>query len=320
MMLTILRYHRPNYRAPNLDEHRQTFSDHKRQVWHVLYRDKVVPQTPFSNTLGIDGPIYPLAKFRMPKGNKDEQWLEKRDKAYQALRTLWKAARNGYQAMLSPRGVSQRFVDPQLEQMKQGESGDHLAQLDVEKEQILERLRTPNVRARPVLKPDIVPQFDTSSGIFPERYSQQPSKEKLKTRPHDVASTSSLPSVSVELVEKQTPALYQIRPGSTAYRAATALFPDPNDNPAKKCLDWLDFVTAMTEFGFRVEHRGGSAFTFKGNIKLAATPSDTCFRSINFHRPHPSTEMSPILLQGMGRRLNRRYGWQRENFQTSDSA
>ena len=83
-----------------------------------------------------------------------------------------------------------------------------------------------------------------------------------------------------------------------------------------KAIVWLDLASTMHTLGFAAEHRGGSTFTFKGAIRLPNDPLAPQKRSISVHMPHPSPETSPISLQSLGRRCNRRFGWVRANFAT----
>ena len=94
------------------------------------------------------------------------------------------------------------------------------------------------------------------------------------------------------------------------------MFPDRSNGIEEggKTVEWLDFLSMMKKLGSAVEHRGSSAFTFRGAIRLPSDLLTLRKRSIRVHMPHPSTEMSPILLQSLGRRCNRMFGWQRANF------
>ena len=315
--MMLVKYHRPIFTISHTDGSTSDTCNFDRQAWRVFVPEKTKPDITTCTSIGLGTTIFPLDQFRMPKGPKNEEWLTKSDRVRKSLRTLWAVARGGYQAMLASKDIAQAFIEPQLEQMKQGETPAHLQQIEVEKQKILESLNAARLRVLPKPKEDTVPQFGTSTDSPPARYIPQPPKEKTKTRPSDISSVSELPLVSEE-PDKPSPVLYQLQPNSMAYRLASLLFPDGDDDPNKGGADWVEFVTAMTEYGFRAEPRGGSVFTFKGMVKVAETPAETCLRSINFHRPHPSTELSPITLRGMGRRLNRRFGWQRENFQTTD--
>lgn len=71
-------------------------------------------------------------------------------------------------------------------------------------------------------------------------------------------------------------------------------------------VEWSDFVSLLAEMGFVEVRRSGSARTFK-----------SAKASITFHKPHPSTEMGPATIWRIGRRLLKRFGWEREMFGTA---
>ena len=98
------------------------------------------------------------------------------------------------------------------------------------------------------------------------------------------------------------------------------MFPDRSKGLEEggKTIDWVDLVSTMHILGFAAEHRGGSAFTFRGAVRLPRDPSTPQKKSISVHMPHPSPELGPISLQSLGRRRNRRFGWQRANFATEE--
>ena len=81
------------------------------------------------------------ARFRLPAGRRDKQWLSQRDQAQQNLSDLWKKARHVYQMTIEASKVSQFLIEPQLAMMKQGDSPENKAQLEIERQQIPGRLR-----------------------------------------------------------------------------------------------------------------------------------------------------------------------------------
>lgn len=268
--------------------------------------------------------------FRMPTGRRDEHWLAQRDRAYQNLSDLWKKARHAYQQILRSSTVPQKLIEPELAMMKQGDSPENKARLDLERQQILGRLEAVKRKA---MAESATPPKDFASAFnaqhnLPDYRTQQPAKEKTKTRP-DITSASAVLHAKyaaafanlaldeeTDKAEKPPPTLYTFKRNSTEFQTLSSMFPDRSKGieEAGKTMDWLDFVSTMKALGFTAEHRGGSSFTFKGAIRLPHDPSNLHKRSIGVHMPHPSTEMGPILLQSLGRRCNRRFGWQRGNF------
>ena len=328
-MLSILELHRPNFGYMEKNPFHQS-----RQAWLVHSRLLIRPLDFNSARLDLDSTSASSANFRMPTGRRDEQWLTERDRAQQNLGRLWKRAKDTYQRMLEASEVPPNATETQLAMMKQGDSLEYKAQLDLEKRQILSHLEAARQRT---LARSMVPHKDTPGGFLtqpdhPADRTQKPAKEKAKTRP-DSASASlhtRFATAFKDLVideeiheaEKPAPILYTLERESITRQVISLMFPDRSNGIEErgKTVDWLEFVSTMNALGFGAEHRGGSAFAFKGAIKLPHDPSTLHKRSISVHMPHPSTEMGPILLQSLGRRCNRRFGWQRGNFAVDEKA
>lgn len=87
-------------------------------------------------------------------------------------------------------------------------------------------------------------------------------------------------------------------------------------------IQWVDFITTMNEMGFQGEHRGGSEWTFRsfgddqaGGTQTILEGSTQVKRSIVIHQPHPDPKMGAVRLQQIGKRLWRRFGWERQRFE-----
>lgn len=318
-MMKLLDLHRPSFGLPGLDTLQET-----RGAWQVLSKlwQDPVPMT--SAEMGSGSLVNPLNQFRMPTGRKDEKWLIRRDIAHSALRNLWVKARDTYQTMLKTTGVPQDCIDPQLEWMKQCDSLENVAQLDSEKRMILDRLKAAKERAlaRKAAPPqEEIISFNAQQEAEVKYRVPKPIKAKTKTRRDDASEPHSLPEDSKGAVEETPIVLYKLKPASITEKVVRLMFPDPNEDVTKEKsrIDWMGFVAAMKTFGFRAEHRGGSAFTFKGEIMLPDTTLAAQKRSFTVHRPHPDTEMGPFNLRILGKRCNRRFDWQRANFAVDEN-
>lgn len=200
--------------------------------------------------------------------------------------------------------VSQSLIGPQLAMMKQGVSPENKAQLEVERQQILGRLRA--ARQRAVAKSAILPK-DTASGFPADRdqiapHIQEPAKEKTKTRPDTPSASTSLHAKyaaafatlamddEVDEREEPPPVLYTLKRSSIAYQVIALMSPDRSKGieEAGKAIVWLDLVSTVHTLGFAAEHRGGFAFTFKGAIRLPNDPLAPQKRSISVHAPSQS--------------------------------
>lgn len=135
------------------------------------------------------------------------------------------------------------------------------------------------------------------------------SKTRIKSRPSVIHETRVAGTDPKCKISGLPATLYTLKHKSTVYKAVSKLLPsDLEDHRQGGSLPWLNFVAAMLKLGFKAEHCGGSAFTFRGEILLPETPECPQKRSITIHRPHPDDSLSPVLLQSIGRRLSRRFG------------
>ncbi|PGH15321.1 hypothetical protein AJ79_02486 [Helicocarpus griseus UAMH5409] len=86
-----------------------------------------------------------------------------------------------------------------------------------------------------------------------------------------------------------------------AYNMLELIFPD-NAEESCKGINWDDFVHAMSDLGFKAMNGGGSAVVFENNDKII------------FHKPHPSSNIDPVMLHSMGKRMAKWFGRGREVF------
>ena len=87
-----------------------------------------------------------------------------------------------------------------------------------------------------------------------------------------------------------------------SYATLRAMCPESVEE-CRKSVDWNSFVESMVDAGFTASTSGGSIVTF-----------ENAQGKIVFHRPHPEPSTDPIMLQSMGNRMNKWFGWGRETF------
>ncbi|XP_014559917.1 hypothetical protein COCVIDRAFT_90694, partial [Bipolaris victoriae FI3] len=95
-----------------------------------------------------------------------------------------------------------------------------------------------------------------------------------------------------------------------ALKAMKTLFhvPQSDHDDLPKGVKWHEFKRAMAHIGFAVEKLQGSAWQF--------TPGESLHvrRAIQFHEPHPVSDITYIMAKRFGRRLERVYGWNGASF------
>lgn len=130
-------------------------------------------------------------------------------------------------------------------------------------------------------------------------------KEKVKSRPPTTKElVEATTALSLEGVDKEPSEQVLVSVNADSKRLLTRMYvTDPN---AKKNVRWESFVAAMVDAGFSATHSGGSAVTFKDERFGGG--------SIVFHRPHPDPCIDDVMLRGMGRRLSKWFGWDKNSF------
>lgn len=113
------------------------------------------------------------------------------------------------------------------------------------------------------------------------------------------------PEIHLGNVSKQ-----QILVNQRAHKAFKTLFhmstSESGDLP--KSVKWVEFKRAMARAGFSVEKLQGSAWQFAPGDALDAD------QNIQFHEPHPDSDIPYIMAKRFGRRLARAYGWSGDTF------
>ncbi|KAK3696022.1 hypothetical protein LTR37_018164 [Vermiconidia calcicola] len=82
------------------------------------------------------------------------------------------------------------------------------------------------------------------------------------------------------------------------------------EDVSKGVMKWQQFVIAMVDAGCTVTHVGGSAVSFDH----VRNTSNGSLGTIVFHKPHPDLNIDSKMLQIMGRRLKKWFGWDKETF------
>lgn len=170
------------------------------------------------------------------------------------------------------------------------------AQLEKKREQILvdaKKARIPE--SEDVFLP--LPLMDQPSA----RSNPQLAKINYKTRGDSQPEERVPVDDEVRTAELTAPAITVSKRSRATFRY---IFPTALEE-RQKHVDWETFVTSVTDAGLVARNGGGSIVTFE---------DENGGGKIIFHRPHPDPSIDPIMLQSMGRRMNKWFGWSRESF------
>lgn len=127
-------------------------------------------------------------------------------------------------------------------------------------------------------------------------------KKKVKSRP------AEQPLASVKEVDRKVAALEveakRIPVGKRAFEVLGLMFPTTAEE-TQKGIRWELFVHMMIDMEFSARGGGSSAVVFE---KLNTSSSNAKGRIV-FHKPHPDPKIDPIILQSMGKRISKWFGW-----------
>ncbi|KAF2451689.1 hypothetical protein P171DRAFT_347641 [Karstenula rhodostoma CBS 690.94] len=144
--------------------------------------------------------------------------------------------------------------------------------------------------------------FDRGTGVGHAKTKTHGAPSSAQT----AATASSLDSNTKEQSEK----LDHVKVEKRTFKTIKSIFgmhAQAGDVP--KVVKWDEFKRTMIRTGFSAEKLQGSAWQFTplGNTDVG--------RSIQFHEPHPDSDIPYALARRFGRRLERVYGWTRDTFQ-----
>ena len=129
-------------------------------------------------------------------------------------------------------------------------------------------------------------------------------KNKTKTR----GTTDQAPISAEDQAPQQTVSHQSEKPflvDKSTHKVFKTMFytPTTNTGDLPRAVTWADFKRAMAHVGFAVERLQGSAWQFTPGTASNAE------RNIQFHEPHPDSDVPYIMAKRYGRRLGRVYGW-----------
>ena len=147
------------------------------------------------------------------------------------------------------------------------------------------------------------------TGAFDKMSVEDKCKKKTRGAPsYPVKQNDDAAVLPTEHISKATGRPFFV--DQRTHKVFKTLFYTPTSGTGDlpKAVKWADFKRAMVRVGFTVEKLQGSAWQF--------TPSEssTAERNIQFHEPHPDSDIPYVMAKRFGRRLARVYGWSADMF------
>jgi hypothetical protein len=291
-MLATIRLARPQNRNRDLS---QTKNHDDRRAWRNSKHDLKI-----TKSLDTAKALQEFYNTPMPGGGKDQNWIQGFDAVHEKLQAFWQKLHRELEQCHAKTQLSPEDVQANLKPIQMWSSPEHLRLVERRREDVRSKLNRP----KPATDFDVflpLPRSTSDPCHIPTTFP--PAKEKPKTR--GTSAVPPTPAVGPPLSPIETLTITDPHVLSLPRKSLTALrtmFPSTPEERAKT-IDWDAFVTALTDAGFAARNAGGSMVAFERDDG-----------KIVFHKPHPVAKIEPIVLQSMGRRMNRWFGWCRESF------
>ena len=306
MLLTSVRLHRPrnsNRDIENVEQHDD------RKAWRTV--DKI-PKGPLQVSPSTPSALRRLLSLPQLQGQRDRKWLDSFDANHEAPQSVWETIEDGWRDCLEISNFDPADTRELLVALSIWRSPEYLESIQSEHVRVLERVEKKTASVGQTAVSSVDNAGAAKTGVFEQLHStdvdsyQQVRKDKVKARPQDGVAVD----VEVESTERAIqPSKPRIVVKPNAFNILTAMFPAPADRNAMRTIDWDAFVHAMASAGLSATHHGGSAVAFEQDER-----GDGYGGKIIFHKPHPTPKIDPIVLRSMGKRMRKRFGWERDCF------
>ncbi|KAF2446588.1 hypothetical protein P171DRAFT_262495 [Karstenula rhodostoma CBS 690.94] len=288
-MLTTLRLSRPQNTNRTVSD---VLAHDDRKAWRT-YKFK-------DDLLFYDNParaklLEDFYKTPPPSGSKGKDWLQSFDAVHAKIQAFWGRYHRDIELVLKKSRLAPEDARANLVPLEMWNSPEHLQLIEQKRKEVLEQLSKP----KPPAEFDSFLPLPTSSVGSSAIIPSEP-RTKIKTKGEAAAPAAGHGNDA----QPEPGTLFDVRIPVTRKALSTfrAIFPSTAEERSKS-TDWDAFVGAMIDAGLSASSKGGSAFSFEyegGRIV--------------FHKPHPDLKIHPNMLQWMGRRLNKWFGWSRETF------
>ncbi|OAR01728.1 hypothetical protein LLEC1_03268 [Akanthomyces lecanii] len=329
-MLTIVRSHRPRNKAEDPKEVTMTES---RQAWRRpefgRYTDKltevgeeesfIAERRKYINTYTFEtrgiqhhpvvgrqigaSLLNDFYQARPPTGPKTMAWLDQHRQLRAHLEKFWQSIRKTIRRDFEASDFRVTEIDSLMEVVSASLSEAYTREKQQEEDAIIAAIRDGE-------KPQPLQKF--TEDILPADKPAAPRPDKTKTRGQPSSVDRTAPAgdddTTKNCAESHNGAeTIPITVTKHSLDVLHLMFPQKNDKP--KYVLWDRFVHAMADAGFVARNAGGSLVSFKNPQSEGR---------IVFHRPHPDPKIDPIMLQAMGKRMAKWFGWERSLFLLRD--
>ncbi|KAH0291150.1 hypothetical protein M436DRAFT_56638 [Aureobasidium namibiae CBS 147.97] len=304
-MLFALRLHRPAFAHPGIEEVRKLAKEDSTLSTRLLVIDAAAYK---SKLHAFSAESIKLLEQSTPAvGCKNEAWLESRTAERIILNKFWEEARVTFRGELTFTSMEQEEIDDAISVISVSKSTEYTEIVQNERLQVSAAIaaaaaltkNTTNIMTEAA-------SWETGPDVSTLAIEER--AVKPKTRPLQPASASVNDAVplepgfdtKVEFVADQQ----RIAATTRALEVIRKMYPTSTEEVSAKDTDWDLFVHAMNDLNFNARNVGGSGVALEHPSK----------KKIIVHRPHPVAKIDSIMLQSVGKRLQKHFGWSRETF------
>lgn len=294
-LVTAVRLHRPCPRG--FSQHSLTPDEKSRRGWRSW--NVVSGNATAKETEDLSHLLKEFNDAQWPKGVHDQAWLRAATETRRRLSAFWTRARQVRRREISEIGWSKEDIEESIALFSADQTEEYQAELKAEQEEVARFVASQQAKVEQLQQQSsAAPQTVWGGDTQHSKLTLPLGRVKPKSRPHKSADE---PSIAVHDKSDQEPGLSKILVKHESLRLFARMFPS-SKTEAKGITKWAQFVTAMTDAGFSAVHIGGSAVHFGSDEG-----------SIVFHKPHPEPNLDPVMLQNIGRRMEKwfRWGWER---------
>jgi hypothetical protein len=265
-----------------------------RLIWRAAKNNKV-PSVPETSTMVKALKIFHASKT--PAGPQNRGWLQQFKTMHDALQAFWKETSVSYRATYKKSRMSEEDIEYSMRPLQSWDDPEHIERL-TQKQKVIEASwqKSKVIEGEGVFLP-----LPTPSATSAKVDSVQQVKTKAKTRGTPRAEESTEAACAAEEADVSARI---IQLSKSSYTTLRSMFPSTVEE-RQKTINWTAFVNSMTDAGFTPRNGGGSIVRFENRKGVG---------SINFHRPHPEPIIDAVMLQAMGWRMNKWFGWVCETF------
>jgi hypothetical protein len=270
-------------------------------------------QEPLSNKSGDSECSQLLRTFcelPLPKGRQDMKWLEKMTEARKSLTEVWTCIRNSWSDSQRKIGKPEEFMEAFLSHMSFDISQEYLVSVAAESQQI--QVAEENARRLKI-------EQEQGTGFVQQAWDHKISTDgavrKNLTKKSNAAHVASS-DAGMEELRKLTlnddglskddaanVALTTVRHIAVKQDSFSVMLKMFSTADGSSGVRWTVLLQVLTDAGLTITPGAGLAMSFANE-----------HGTISIHKPHPEPVVDAIRLRGIGRRLNKWFGWTSETF------